>query len=101
MSRSSLRGPARKSLIYGTNRFKCICETLRLIYDEIYTLEDSEKKERITELLVDALLMSKKMHQRLVYYKKTYVQDTTGHNAKNLIMLSGNKERAIMRRARA
>jgi hypothetical protein len=97
---SSLRGPAKKTLIYGTNRFKCICETLRLIYDEIYDMEEGEKKEKITDLLVDAMVMGKKMHQRLEYYKTTYPQDTTGHNAKNLQRIPGSSARAKMRRAR-
>jgi hypothetical protein len=96
----SLRGPAKKSLIYGTNRYSGICETLRLIYDEIYNMQDGQLKDKITELLVDAMVMGKKMHQRLEYYKETYPQDTTGHNAKNLEMIPGSAARAKMRRAR-
>ena len=95
----SLKGPARKSLIYGTNRFRCICETLRLIYDEIYDMKDLELKERITDLLVDAMVMGKKMHQRMAYYKTKY-NDTTGHNAKNITRIPGSSARAKMRRAR-
>lgn len=90
---------ARANLTGGLNSMRGICEVLRLIYDEVYKLEDEEAKKKITDLLVEATLMAKKMHNRLVYYKTTY-NDTTGHNLKNLEMLTHNRERLKMRRER-
>ena len=90
------RNSARKNLIIGTNSRKGICETLRLIYDYIHDLKE---KEEITELLVDAMLMAKKMQDRLKYYKRTY-NDDTGNNAKNLIRLLESVKRRRMRKAR-
>ena len=90
------RKNARKTLLRDVNVIKGICEVLRLIYDEIHPLEN---KDKITELLVDAMVMAKKMHNRLVYYKTTY-NDTTGHNLKNLEMLTHNRARERMRKLR-
>lgn len=87
---------AKKSLITGTNNKKHICETLRLIYDEIHGLEGSEV---ITELLVDAMVMAKKMQNRLSYYQKTY-KDNTGNKAIDIIGLAGCRNRNKMRKAR-
>jgi hypothetical protein len=56
-----------------------ICEKLRTIYDEL----EGPGKESITEKLIDALIMAKKMKRRLEYYHKTY-KDTTGSNAVRL-----------------
>lgn len=93
------RKNARRTLLRDVNSIKGICEVLRLIYDEVHPLEDKNRKERITELLVDAMVMAKKMHNRLVYYKTTY-NDTTGHNLKNLEMLTHNRNRERMRKLR-
>ena len=49
---------AKKRLINGANNRKHICETLRLICDEIYDIPNNEKA---IELLVDAMIMAKKM----------------------------------------
>jgi hypothetical protein len=90
------RSIAKKSLILGTNNKKHICETLRLICDEIYNIENNE---RIIELLIDAMVMAKKMQNRLAYYQKTY-NDNTGNKAINVIGLTGVINRAKMRKAR-
>ena len=90
---------ARQSLMSSTNQIKGICEVLRFIYDEVYKLEDGEIKERMTDLLVEAMLMAKKMHARLLYYKTTY-NDTTGHVAKNLEILHGQRAIRRMRKNR-
>ena len=87
---------AKKNLITGTNNKKHICETLRLIYDEIHDLPDNED---VTELLVDALIMAKKMQERLSYYQKTY-NDNTGNKAEDIIGLAGCRNRSKMRKAR-
>jgi hypothetical protein len=93
------RASAYKSITQGANSVKGICETLRLIYDRLYTFKDCKEKEEIKELLIDAFIMGKKMADRLVYYKNTY-NDTTGHNGKHLIGLTGNNQRKEARRAR-
>lgn len=88
---------AKKSLITGTNNKKHICETLRLIYDEIHNLPNNET---ITELLIDAMIMAKKMQNRLSYYQKTY-KDNTGNKAVDIIGLAGCRNRSKMRKARS
>ena len=88
---------AKKSLITGTNNKKHICETLRLVYDEIHDLPDNEK---ITELLIDAIIMAKKMQDRLSYYQKTY-KDNTGNKAIDIIGMAGCRARNKMRKARS
>ena len=93
------RRNARRTLLRDVNSIKGLCEVLRLIYDEVHTLDDKERKEKMTELLVDAMVMAKKMHNRLVYYKTTY-NDTTGHNLKNLVGMTHNRERERMRKSR-
>lgn len=87
---------ARASLICGTNNKKHICETLRMIHDEIY---DMPNKERVVELLIDAMVMAKKMQNRLSYYQKTY-KDNTGNKAIHIVGLEGVRERSKMRKAR-
>ena len=87
---------ARKSLIQGTNNRKHICETLRLIYDEVH---DTPDNECITELLIDAMGMAKKMQDRLSYYQKTY-RDNTGGKAIDIIGLTGVRNRSRMRKLR-
>lgn len=93
------REEAKKSLIKGTNNKKHICETLRMVYDRVHEMPDSMNKDVMTELLIDAMWMAKKMQNRLVYYQKTY-KDTTGHEGKNFIGLTGVKARAKMRKVR-
>ncbi len=88
----------RKELIKGTNDTECICETLRQIYDLIYDWPD-ERKEAITEKLVDATIYAKKMFARLTYYKTTY-NDNTGHNGRNRKRILGSYKIYKMRKAR-
>ena len=80
-----VRRAARKKLIYGTNSHECICETLRFIYDLIHDSKDEELKEAITEKLVDAFIMAKKMQCRLLYYKTTYKDETGGFISKRIL----------------
>src|SRR3990167_6212432 len=93
------REDVKRSLLSKMNLVKGICETLRLIYDEIDNLENKEKKNRVTELLIDAFIMAKKMDDRLGYYKTTY-GDTTGHSGRNLEKMTGLGRRFILRRSR-
>ena len=90
-----LRKEARRSLIQGVNNKKHICETLRMIYDEV----EGTSNNKVVELLVDAMLMAKKMQDRLSYYQKTY-KDNTGNKASNIIYLTGIRERNRIRKKR-
>lgn len=83
-------------LKYHTNNKKHICETLRMIYDEVYLLPEGKTKHTMTELLVDAMIMGKKMQDRLSYYQKTY-KDNTGNKAESIVGLTGVKARSYMR----
>ena len=89
----------KDQLIHHTNNKKHICETIRMIYDYVHELPDSEVKSEMTELLIDAFTMGKKMQDRLSYYQKTY-QDNTGNKAYNIIGLTGVRARSRMRKAR-
>jgi len=77
------REEIQNSLMKEANREMGICEKLRTIYDVVYTLPESEQKTNITEQLVDALLMAKKMSDRFAYYVETY-HDSTGHQGRHL-----------------
>lgn len=90
---------AKNNLTRGTNRHYVMCEAIRLIYDDVYELPDGEKKTRMTERLVDMMIMSKNMSDRLHYYRETY-QDKTGKSGKGFRMLSDNQARMLMRKAR-
>lgn len=90
---------AFESLTKGANNKKAICETLRMIYDEVWFKIPKEERGEVTELLVDALIMAKKMQHRLSYYQKTY-KDNTGNKAKDIIGLTGVRARAKMRQER-
>ena len=94
-----IRRAVKKSLIMSTNSRQCICETLRLIYDELHDYPDNVLKEKVVELLVDAMVMAKKMQNRLLYYKKTY-NDGTGDDGANLKRLWGAGERRKLRKER-
>lgn len=90
----------KDNLIRSAGKAQGICETLRYIYDEVYKLPDGESKDKMTELLVDALIMAKKMSNRLVYYKKTY-DDKTGHGGKNVPVIHGINKIREMRQQRS
>jgi hypothetical protein len=75
---------AKKNLMLGINTTNCICEKLREIYDCVYELPDGKIKDSLTDHLVDAFIMAKKMSARLGYYKTTY-NDTTGSGGRNLL----------------
>lgn len=98
---------ARESLIRGVNNKKHICETLRMIYDEVEQYNQNYNGslvvppdyEKITELLIDAMVMAKKMQDRLSYYQKKY-KDNTGNKAINIIGLTGVNKRNKIRKAR-
>jgi len=90
---------AKESLIRGVNNKKHICETLRLIYDQAVDDPKINNQDYIEELLIDAMVMAKKMQDRLSYYQKKY-KDNTGNKAINIVGLTGVRARAKMRKAR-
>jgi hypothetical protein len=94
----NIREKAKRSLICDANSHTCICETLRSIYDLIHNF-DTAWKDEITELLVDGIVMAKKMDARLVYYQKTYGDDS-GNKASDLKFIHGNSKIRKMRRER-
>jgi hypothetical protein len=89
----------RVNLTQGVNSGLGICEQLRFVHDCVWQLPDSPLKEEITEKLVDALIMAKRMMKRLNYYAKKY-PDNTGHKGKNIILLQHNHSRMRMRKSR-
>jgi hypothetical protein len=93
------RGEIRKSLTREANSYVDICEILRLIYDLVYTVEDPKLKNEITEKLINAMRIVKRMADRLTYYKITY-KDMTGTSGRNIKHFPGAEERKAMRRAR-
>lgn len=91
------REGVRESLMRGVNKDLGICEQIRQVYDSVYKMPNGELKEEITEKLVDALIMAKKMGDRLTYYyKKTH--DTTGHLGTTLKPVD---QRVLLRMRRA
>jgi hypothetical protein len=93
------RDYARKELMYEINSRQTVCETLRLIYDEVYELPNDDRKEKIVELLIDGIMLAKKMQNRLRYYRETY-NDHTGSDGESIKRIYGCKVRVKMRRAR-
>jgi len=93
------RAEARRTLIYDTHWKECICETLRVIYDQIQDYPDKELKEKITEHLVTAMVQATKMVNRLAYYRDTY-KDETGSSGGNLKLIKNFKEIKKMRQKR-
>lgn len=55
-----------------SQKFRTICEVHREIYDLIYELPDSERKNQIEEKVEEAFLMAKKMNAKLRQYKNNY-----------------------------
>jgi hypothetical protein len=93
------RQAAYKTLVYNTNTILGICETLRCIYDLIADMPDEIRRDMITERLIDAIIMGKRMDARLMYYRNKY-KDETGHSGINLVSLTNNAARKEMRRKR-
>jgi NTP pyrophosphatase (non-canonical NTP hydrolase) len=84
------RESAKDSLTREANRELGICEQIRQVYDSVYKMTDEKLKEEITEKLIDALIMAKKMGDRLTYYyEKTH--ETSGHLGTNLKPINQQK----------
>lgn len=89
----------RESLTTDAGEFLTICEQLRFIYDLVHGIEDETLREEITERLVDAFQMGKKMNSRLARYKRE-TGDPTGSRGSNLIKLKDVAQRKELRRNR-
>ena len=89
----------RGGLTTGASKRLTICEQLRFIYDTVYQMEDGELKDDLTEKLIDALAMGKKMNSRLRILTRRYV-DPNGHHGQSLLVLNHNRTRKNMRRDR-
>ena len=92
------RDEAKKDLMTGVNTHQCICEALRLAYDEVHSLPAGPVKDSLTERLTDCLLMAKRMQNRLIYYRTKY--ETPKHRGEGLKALPGAADRLQMRQAR-
>jgi hypothetical protein len=77
------RQAIKNSLIRESNRELTICEQLRRVYDSVDSIKNQKLKKEITEKLVDAFLMAKKMGERLTYYYEKY-HDETGRQGENI-----------------
>lgn len=75
-----------------------LCEQLRFIYDVVDKLEDQNVKQDLTDKLVIALNMAKKMNSRLAHYKRNYPKE--GNGGKNLPLLKDTDERKQIRQTR-
>ena len=73
----------KRVIIQEANGRKGICEQLRIVADAVYEMPEGSLREKILDRMVEAYVMGKKMHDRLVYYKKTY-NDQTGHSGRNI-----------------
>ena len=87
------------SLTSEASRFLTICEQLRFIYDDVYQLPESKLKDDISEKLIEALNMGKKMNSRLHHYKRLH-DDRTGSGGSHLLRLRKTDERRELRRQR-
>jgi glycerol-3-phosphate cytidylyltransferase-like family protein len=94
------RDSIKKSMMCGANSRMGICEKIRFVYDEVYEIEDSDRRNKITELLVDVMVMAKKMDDRLCYYQKKY-REGSGNKGRNLVKLTGVEGRKNFRRSRS
>ena len=93
------RNSAENSLKYLCCKYLSICEEMRRIYDIIHDMPENDTKANITDLLITAFVMAKKMNSRLEYYRDKY-NDNTGSAAGNLKPLEDYEERRAKRRAR-
>lgn len=90
----------KEALSTGASQQMTICEVLRFMYDTVYQMPDGELKDDLTEKLIDAMNMAKKIVSRLEHYKRT-LGDKTGTRGVNLLRLPHTRTRARMRSERA
>jgi len=89
----------KKSLTKDADRFLVLCEQIRFVYDIVYEMPEGETKDLLTERLIDAFGLAKKMGDRLDYYRSKY-KDQTGNHGKNIVYLEHNKSRMYRRKKR-
>lgn len=93
------RRVVRESLTTDAGDYLTVCEQLRFVYDAVHEIDNEDLREEITERLVDAFHMGKKMNARLAKYKReTGAQ--TGSAGSNLIKLRFTNERKKLRSER-
>lgn len=90
------RYKAKVSLTTKAANWKTICEVFRLIYDEVYNLQDVAKRQRIYELLTDGMIMGGAMYRRMRHLMLTY-KDYTGKRGQGLEPMPNYKELETMR----
>ena len=100
MKKEYTREEITADLTKGVSKELGICETLRNVYDLVYEMPDSEVKTQMTEKLIDALLMGKKMGDRLTYYAQTY-KDPTGAWGEHLVHQSDDQLRLLIGKRRS
>ena len=93
------RRAALESLTKDASSRLTICEQLRFVYDTVYLLPDGEIRQDLTNKLVVAFGMGKKMNSRLAHYKRKY-EDESGRTGKSLLHLGHTEERKRMREVR-
>lgn len=96
---SRLRKRTLQTLQTQAHYLLTICEQLRFIYDDVAQLPEGEIKDSLTEKLIDAMIMGKKINARLVEYKKEAGKHS-GAGGAHLVRLSDMKERKRLRNAR-
>ena len=90
----------KQSLVFEVSKRLTICEELRFIFDAVNQIKDNEViKWTITEQLIDAMIMAKKMDSRLGEYRKAE-QRKPGHRGRNLLRLGNFEERVAFRQNR-
>lgn len=94
-----VRRVVKESLTKEASRLLTICEQLRFMYDSVCQVQDEELRNLMTEQLIDAMNMAKKMDSRLSHYKRLN-GDRKGHAGGNLIRLDATAERKELRQAR-
>jgi len=99
MKKIYTREEIKRDLVLGVSREIGICETIRNVYDLVYEMPEGNIKEQMTEKLIDALHMGKKMGDRLTYYAQTY-KDPTGAWGEHLVALSNAQIRSLVYKRR-
>lgn len=95
------KDPKRREYLRNTistqaSRHLTICEQLRFVYDDVAQLPKGELRDSLTEKLIDAINMGKKMNLRLVQYKKEAGKDS-GSGGAHLISLDHTQKRKKLR----
>lgn len=88
-----------KDLSTQVNTHECICESLRLVYDLVHELDPGPLRSKLTERLIDAFIMGKKMQARLIHYRQVYPDDP-GSMGHHLRAMPGAEDRLRMRQER-